>query len=74
MKEYNMNLTKRYKVTFVKDGAVYKKGDIVEINMPTAANFFKEGKIDIPQELISDAKDMGCDELFISKKNKQESL
>ena len=72
MKEYNMNLTKRYKVTFCKDGVVYKKGDTVEVNMPTAANFFKEGKIDVPQELINDAKFMGCEELFMPKKNKQE--
>lgn len=24
-KEYNMNLTKRYKVTFIKDGTMYKQ-------------------------------------------------
>lgn len=67
-KEYNMNLTKRYKVTFIKDGTAYKKGDTPEINMPTAANFFADGKIEVPKELLDDAKELGCEELFVSKK------
>lgn len=32
-KEYKMNLTKRYEVTFVKDGTQYKSGDKVSVGM-----------------------------------------
>lgn len=72
MKEYTMNLSKRYKVTFIKDGVFYKKGNIVEVNMPTAAGFFKEGKIEVTQDLINDAKEMKCEDLFTSKGKKQD--
>lgn len=70
-KEYNMNLTKRYKVEFVKNGTRYKKGDAVEVNMPTAAGFFKDGKIKPTQELIADARELGCADLFGVKAGKE---
>lgn len=67
-KEYNMNLTKRYKVTFVRDGVRFKKGDVTEVNMPLASGLFKDGKINATNELLEDAKAMGCDELFQRRK------
>ena len=67
-KSYNMNLTKRYTVTFVKNGVRYKKGDTAEVNMPTAHELFKSGKISVPAELLKDAREQGCEELFTKKK------
>ena len=63
-KEYNMNLTKQYKVAFIKDGAKYKSGDEVSMNLALASKFFKQGKIEPTNEMIEDAKRLGCDELF----------
>ena len=63
-KEYNMNLTKRYKVTFIKDGTMYKTGEEVMVGMPLASKFYAEGKI----ELLNDAKALGCEELFTKRK------
>ena len=67
-KEYAMNLCKQYEVEFVKDGAVYKKGDKVMVNMALASKFFKHGKISVPNALREDAKALGCDELFANPK------
>lgn len=67
-KEYNMNLTKRYKVTFVRDGVRFKKGDTTEVNMPLAAGLFKDGKINTTNEMLEDAKALSCEELFQKKK------
>ena len=55
-KEYNMNLTKRYKVTFIKDGTMYKTGEEVVVGMPLASKFYAEGKIEATSELLNDAK------------------
>lgn len=66
-KEYNMNLTKRYKVTFVRDGVRFKKGDTTEVNMPAAVGLFQSGKINATNELLEDAKVQGCEELFRRK-------
>lgn len=63
-KEYKMNLTKRYDVTFIKDGSVYKTGDVVSAGMALASRFFADGKIEATSELINDAKELGCEELF----------
>lgn len=63
-KEYNMNLHKQYEVEFIKDGAFHKKGEKTMVNMPLASLFYKQGKINIPRNLMEDAKDMGCEELF----------
>jgi len=70
-KEYNMNLTKRYEVTFVKDGTKYKSGDKVMVGMPLASRFYAEGKIEVTNELLNDAKASGCEELFTKRKRKE---
>lgn len=67
-KEYKMNLAKRYQVTFVKDGTVYKAGDEVTVGMALASKFYAEGKIEVTNELLNDAKALGCEELFKKKK------
>ena len=33
--------------------------------MPLASKFFKEGKIRVPNNLMQDAKELGCEELFV---------
>ena len=55
-KEYRINLTKRYNVTFVKDGVKYKTGDEVSVGMALASKFYAEGKIEATNELINDAR------------------
>ncbi len=70
-KEYKMNLTKRYEVTFVKDGTKYKSGDKVSVGMPLASRFYAEGKIEVSSELLNDAKALGCEELFTKRKRKE---
>lgn len=67
-KKYNMNLTKRYKVTFIKDGTMYKSGEEAVVGMPLASKFFAEGKIEATNELVNDAKNLGCEELFTKRK------
>lgn len=68
-KEYRINLTKRYKVTFIKDGVKYKSGDEVPVGMALASKFYAEGKIEATSELINDAKMLGCEELFTKRKS-----
>lgn len=63
-KEYNMNLCKKYEVEFVKDGAVYKKGEKAMVNMALASKFYQDGRITVPNELREDAKASGCEDLF----------
>ena len=69
-KEYIMNLTKRYKVTFLRDGARYKKGDSITVGMAVASRLYADGKIEPTTELIADAKVYGCEELFAKKPGK----
>lgn len=64
-KEYNMDLHKQYEVEFIKDVNFFKKGDKTSVNMPLASKFFKDGKIRVPNNLMQDAKDLGCEELFV---------
>lgn len=71
MKEYNVNLTKRYQVEFLKDDVVFKKGDKSEMNMCLAAKLYNEGRISIPNKLREDAEELGCGELF-KKRTKSE--
>ena len=60
-----VNLTKTYEVEFAKDGASYKKGDKVSVNMLLAAKFFQDGRVaTVPTELIEDAKKIGAEDLF----------
>lgn len=73
MKEYNVNLTKRYTVEFIKDGAVYKKGDKTDVNMCLASKLYNEGRINIPNKLREDAEELGCGELF-KKRIKSETV
>lgn len=61
-------LTKRYKVTFIKDGTMYKTGEEVMVGMPLASKFYAEGKIEATSELLNDAKALGCEELFTKRK------
>lgn len=70
-KEYKMNLTKRYEVTFVKDGTKFLSGDKVLVGMPLASRFYSEGKIEATNELLNDAKALGCEELFTKRKRKE---
>jgi hypothetical protein len=67
-REYNMNLTKRYKVTFIKDGTMYKSGEEVMVGMPLASKFYAEDKIEATSELVNDAKALGCEKLFTKRK------
>lgn len=67
-KEYKMNLSKRYKVAFVKDGTVYKAGDEAMVGMALASKFYAEGKIEATNELLNDAKNLGCEDLFTKRK------
>lgn len=69
MKEYNVNLTKRYQVEFIKDSVVYKKGDKVEMNMCLASKLYNEGRINIPAKMREDAEELGCGELFKKRKS-----
>ena len=73
MKEYNVNLTKRNTVEFIKDDVVYKKGDKAEMNMCLASKLYNEGRINIPNKLREDAEDLGCGELF-KKRVKSEAV
>lgn len=73
MKEYKVNLTKRYEVEFVKDDVVYKKGDKADMNMCLASKLYNEGRISIPNKLREDAEELGCGELF-KKRAKSESV
>lgn len=63
-----MNLTKRYEVTFIADGAVYKKGEKCEVNLALASKFFKQGKITPTSKMLEDAKELGCEDLFVKGK------
>lgn len=64
-----VNLTKRYEVVFAKDGASYKKGDKVSVNMLLASKFYQDGRIsNVPSDLMEDAKALGSEDLF-KKKN-----
>lgn len=73
MKKYNVNLTKRYTVEFIKDDVIYKKGDKAEMNMCLASKLYNEGRINIPSKLRDDAEELGCGELF-KKRSKSESV
>lgn len=73
MKKYNVNLTKRYQVEFIKDDVVYKKGDKAEMNMCLASKLYNEGRINIPNKLRDDAEELGCGELF-KKRVKSEAV
>lgn len=65
----NVNLTRRYDVEFARDGITYKKGDKVSVNMLLASKFYQDGRVSvIPPELLADAKEMGCEDLFNKKK------
>lgn len=46
---------KRYKVTFVKDGIKYKKGDVAEVSLGVGVQFCDKGLVEPTQELIADA-------------------
>lgn len=63
-KEYKVSLTKRYPVTFVKDGVRYKKGDTAQVSMMVASKLASDGRITPTPELLADAKEYGCEELF----------
>ena len=73
MKEYNVNLTKRYTVEFIKDDVVYKKGEKVDMNMCLASKLYNEGRINIPNKMREDAEELGCGELF-KKRIKSETV
>lgn len=70
-KTYAIDLCKRYEVTFVKNGAVYKAGDTAMVGMVMATKLYREGKIKATTELLEDAKKMGGEELFAAKKTKE---
>ena len=73
MKEYKVNLTKRYEVEFIKDDVVFKKGDKSMMNMCLASKLYNEGRINIPSKLREDADALGCGDLF-KKRTKSESV
>ena len=69
MKEYKVNLTKRYEVEFVKDDVVYKKGEKAQMNMCLASKLYNEGRISIPNKLREDPEELVCGELFKNRKS-----
>lgn len=66
-KGYKVNITKRYPVTFVKDGVCFKKGDKTEVSMMVAAKLARDGRITPTKELLEDAKALGSEGLFAKK-------
>lgn len=72
MEKYNVNLSKRYEVEFVKDHALYKKGDKAQMNMCLASKLYKAGKIAIPEKLRMDAEELGSAGMF--KKNAKSDI
>ena len=52
----NEGINKRYKVTFVKDGIKYKKGDVAEVSLGVGVQFCERGLIEPTQELVADAE------------------
>lgn len=69
-KQYKVSLTKRYQVTFAKDGVCHKKGDMCQVSMMVAAKLASDGRIVPSADLLADAKEYGCEELF-NKAKKQ---
>lgn len=67
-KSYKFNLSKRYKVTFIKDTALFKKDEETEVGMAVAAKLVKEGKINATPELLADAKKLECEDAFSVEK------
>ena len=67
-KSYKFNLSKRYKVTFIKDTALFKKDEETEVGMAVAAQLVKEGKINATTELLADAKKLECEDAFSVEK------
>lgn len=67
-KSYKFNLSKRYKVTFIKDTALFKKDEETEVGMAVAAQLVKEGKINATPELLADAKKLECEDAFSVEK------
>ena len=47
----------------------YKTGDEVSVGMALASKFYAEGKIEATNELINDARALGCEELFTKRKS-----
>lgn len=52
----NEGINKRYKVTFVKDGIKYKKGDVAEVSLGVGVQFCERGLVEPTQELVTDAE------------------
>lgn len=55
----NEGVNKRYKVTFVKDGIRYKKGDVAEVSFGVGVQFCKRGLVEPTQELVAVAESYG---------------
>lgn len=68
-KSFKVDLVKRYEVEFVKDHALYKKGDKATMNMCLASKLYKAGKISIPNKLREDAKELGSEAMFKTSKD-----
>ena len=66
-KPYKVDIVKRYAVTFLKDGARYKKGDTAQVSMMVAAKLARDGRITPTKELLEDAKALGSEGLFAKK-------
>lgn len=62
-------ISKRYKVTFVRDGVMYKAGDTASVSFPVAFNFYTRGLIDVTGEMLADAPLYGVE--FTEKKKKK---
>ena len=66
--EYKVDITKRYKVTFARDGVRYKKGDTANVSMMVAAKLASDGRIPPTTELLADAPALGSEGLFAKAK------
>lgn len=62
--KYKVSLTKRYPVTFLKDGIRHKKGETANVSMMVAARLASDGRIAPSADILNDAKEYGCEELF----------
>lgn len=50
------SINKRYKVTFTKNGRIYRVGESAEVSFPVAYDFYKRGLITPSEEMLADAK------------------
>ena len=74
-KSYKINLAETFEVTFIRDGAKFKKGNTTEVNLALASKFVRQGKIEYTAELKEAAEKAGCADLFkVTKTSKKSEI